>query len=370
MSSVSSYGGVVIEVNGARGATGAASGPLGSGSVTAATVSNSGAEQGAILTKLGGAANDLSNVPGLVEAATDFEGSGVASLKHDRLIFIDPAPTTTDVFGIKVVRRAPTGGTAGWVNAGLIVDLTTQAGTTAFEWGAIFKLDNYANAGQNVALYGQAYKRGDASTGAAVFEAIDPREIANPTSGMPALEVDIRACGTDDNIGRAGIDIVATRLGPDGAHTGADMVCGSGLSFQNGSDVGHAAFGRLIWAKPGTEADIGIDFSVATINSVAMLLAANQPICFSTDLTRKFYHNGSGYQFCGPAGTPVAQIADNGTYYVGANQIIGSRNTGWTASTGTATKGGFNASSVTLPQLASQVKALQDALTLHGLIGS
>lgn len=359
-----------VRQRGARGPAGAASGPLGSGSVTAATVSNSGAEQGAILTKLGGAANDLSNVPGLVEAATDFEGSGVASLKHERLIFIDPAPTNTDVFGVKILRRAPSGGSPGWVNAGLIVDLTTQAGTTAFEWGAIFKLDNYANAGQNVAFYGQAYKRGEASTGAGVFEAIDPREIADPTSGMPALEVDIRACGTDDLNSRNAIDIVATRLGPDGAHTGADMVCGSGLSFQNGSDVGHAAFGRLIWAKPGTETDIGIDLSVATINSIAILLAQSQVICFDVGLTRKLYHNGGGYQFCGSAGTPVAQITDNGAYYVGANQIIGSRNTGWTASTGTATKGGFNASSVTLPQLASQVKALQDALTLHGLIGS
>lgn len=359
-----------VRQRGARGPAGAASGPLGSGSVTAATVSNSGAEQGAILTKIGGAAGDLSNVPGLVEAATNFEGSGVASLKHERLIFIDPSPSNTDVFGIKVVRRAPTGGTAGWVNAGLIVDLTTQAGTTAFEWGAIFKLDNYANAGQNVAFYGQAYKRGEASTGAGVFEAIDPREIADPTSGMPALEVDIRACGTDDLNSRNAIDIVATRLGPDGAHTGADMVCGSGLSFQNGSDVGHAAFGRLIWAKPGTETDIGIDLSVATINSIAILLAQSQAICFDVGLTRKLYHNGGGYQFCGSAGTPVAQITDNGAYHVGANQIIGSRNTGWTASTGTATKGGFNTSSVTLPQLASQVKALQDALTLHGLIGS
>lgn len=51
-------------------------------------------------------------------------------------------------------------------------------------------------------------------------------------------------------------------------------------------------------------------------------------------------------------------------------KLLGGRDTGWTAFTGTASKGGFATGSVTLVQLAQVVKALQDALTAHGVVGS
>lgn len=51
-------------------------------------------------------------------------------------------------------------------------------------------------------------------------------------------------------------------------------------------------------------------------------------------------------------------------------QVVGARNTGWTAATGSSTKGGFAAGSVTLPNLAQNVKAILDALITHGLIGT
>lgn len=314
------------------------------------------------------ALTDLSNVSGFNDVDPDFEGSGIVAVMHDRMIFTQSAPTNADGWGVRFLRRPPAGGTTG-VNAAVVVDTTTQAGTATFEFNLLAKLLNYATTGQHTAFYAQAQKFADSATISGVSEAIDPRNIANPTSGMAAFEVDVRACGTDNLNARNGLDIVATRLGPDGAHTGADMVCGSGLSFQNGLDTGHASFGRLIWAKPGTTAVIGIDFSAATIGSAAMVLATNQAICFSADLTRKVYHSGGGYQFTGPAGTPVASIGDSGAYGIAGTQVIGSRNTGWTAPTGTATKGGFDTATVTLPQLAAQMKALQDALTLHGLIG-
>jgi hypothetical protein len=51
-------------------------------------------------------------------------------------------------------------------------------------------------------------------------------------------------------------------------------------------------------------------------------------------------------------------------------KLLGARDTGWTAFTGTASKGGFATSTVTLPQLAQVVKALQDALTAAGIVGA
>jgi hypothetical protein len=57
-------------------------------------------------------------------------------------------------------------------------------------------------------------------------------------------------------------------------------------------------------------------------------------------------------------------------YFIGANQVVGVRNTGWAAMTGTANSNTvYDTASVTLAQLAGRVMSLQAALTTHGLIG-
>lgn len=56
---------------------------------------------------------------------------------------------------------------------------------------------------------------------------------------------------------------------------------------------------------------------------------------------------------------------------VGANQVIGARDTGWSAMTGATNKAAtYDTASVTLAQLAGRVMALQAALTTHGVIGA
>lgn len=63
--------------------------------------------------------------------------------------------------------------------------------------------------------------------------------------------------------------------------------------------------------------------------------------------------------------TATPNIALNGL------QIIGTRNTGWSAMTGTSNKATvYDTSTVTLAQLAGRVMAMQAALTTHGLIGA
>lgn len=59
------------------------------------------------------------------------------------------------------------------------------------------------------------------------------------------------------------------------------------------------------------------------------------------------------------------------SYRVSNTQVVGARNTGWTAMTGTADKATvFDTASVTLPQLAARVLSMQAALTTHGLLGA
>lgn len=59
-----------------------------------------------------------------------------------------------------------------------------------------------------------------------------------------------------------------------------------------------------------------------------------------------------------------------GDYYINDVKVVGERATGWSASTGTATRTAFATSTVTTEQLAQRVKALIDDLIAHGLIGS
>ena len=54
----------------------------------------------------------------------------------------------------------------------------------------------------------------------------------------------------------------------------------------------------------------------------------------------------------------------------GGNQVVAGRRTGWSAASGTAARGGFATSTVTIAELAERVKALIDDLTAHGLIGA
>lgn len=58
------------------------------------------------------------------------------------------------------------------------------------------------------------------------------------------------------------------------------------------------------------------------------------------------------------------------SYKVGANQVVGARQTGWSAMTGTANIAtAYDTSTVTLAQLAARVLSIQAAITTHGLIG-
>lgn len=76
--------------------------------------------------------------------------------------------------GIPTVRisRTPQQGASGLNNA-LAVLVKVPQGNTSFEWSQLNQMANYADAGQNVAFYAQAYKHGLGSTWGGTFEAQD-----------------------------------------------------------------------------------------------------------------------------------------------------------------------------------------------------
>lgn len=63
-------------------------------------------------------------------------------------------------------------------------------------------------------------------------------------------------------------------------------------------------------------------------------------------------------------------VKQNGSIQIDGSQVLGDRNTGWTAMTGTQNKvATYDVATVTLAQLAGRIAALQAALTAHGLLG-
>lgn len=71
-----------------------------------------------------------------------------------------------------------------------------------------------------------------------------------------------------------------------------------------------------------------------------------------------------------PKGTGLVSTGTNG-YGVNGVKVLGARDTGWAAMTGTANESTvYDTATVTLAQLAGRVMALQAALTTHGLIGA
>lgn len=67
----------------------------------------------------------------------------------------------------------------------------------------------------------------------------------------------------------------------------------------------------------------------------------------------------------------VSGLVNAPEYRVANTKVVGARDTGWVAMTGTPDEStAYATSTVTLPQLAGRVMALQAALTTHGLIGT
>lgn len=199
------------------------------------------------------------------------------------------------------------GGTAGQVASGMVLSTSVSSGVEDFVWNFTSVLNNSANAGENVAIYGQGNR--DAGIGpiwAGVFEAKDKTNTSGAgKGGLVGIEVDVFANGTDDASNRIGIDVVV------GKGVGGGDACsatyGIKIGPQNGTitngtfNIGYSATGCVSadylsqsesvsgFQASGTNTfgvlldgthTVGIDLSQATIANQAIRLAAGQQIAF------------------------------------------------------------------------------------------
>ncbi len=272
-------------------------------------------------------------------------------------------------FATQYFRRnaSHTGGAPGFATSCLRVETyVSNAAATNYEWAFTAKMDNSATGGgQNVAAYLQGIKRSTGPTWGAVIEVIEANAINDPTTGTVALEIDMNCNGTDANNARIGLDLAVRKT----TGVGAAAVAGFGYRIQNGGDASSLVNIGYGFAT-GMTAICGFATHTCTITQSAFKMAQGQNIAFNAASTRTLSYNGGALVWTGASGNASA-ISDSGAYIVGANQVVGSRDTGYGAMTGTADKAtAFATGTVTLAQLASRVLSLQASLTAHGLIGA
>lgn len=283
---------------------------------------------------------------------------------------INPTSTTATDVGTFLVQRhtTHTGGTPGFVCAGIRADSYVSSGVTNYEWAGVFVVHNSATGGQNVGGYLQGNKlAGAGPTWGGVIECIDYSG-GNPTTGSVTLELDVRGNGADTNKARIGIDIAATVL--DSAAPGTTMHASYGIRFQTNNNP-NVTFDNLIGCAPGINAGLGIDLSPATITGAAIKLANVQAIQFDTSVLQSNTDNGLDHSY---GGTLQNRLLKTGGLQVHSVKVVGDRQGGWTLPTGTLSRATFDQSTVTTAQLAQRVAALITDLygsgSGHGLIGA
>lgn len=235
--------------------------------------------------------------------------------------FFKAAPSATDGYNVAAyVFRDTTGllgGTAGNVNPTFRSYTKTGSGVAAYEWGILSVLDNYATAGEDVAIYGQGNKgTGVGPTWAAVVEARDRSNNPNPTTALVGIEVDVFANGADANSSRIGIDVVAGIGVPGGVPPA--IYAGIRIGPQN-EDAANATISNGLLLKGamtnainlfssgetgitfGNSLVTGMDLSRGSYAGEAVLLNANQAIRFDTtaNLSLSYHSSAAVFLFSG-----------------------------------------------------------------------
>jgi hypothetical protein len=171
--------------------------------------------------------------------------------------FNGASPTVSDAVGSVFITRDTTGlsgGSSAFVNSALKIYTKTGYSETALEWGTLSVLDNYAGAGENVAVYGQANKYYSGPTWGATFEV---KDYTNSNVGaIYGIEVDVWANGAGAN-NRFGIGFnfgnalggvkptidVGIDFSPNAGNRGAAQL-GTGLRFLIDASIANLAVGN------------------------------------------------------------------------------------------------------------------------------
>jgi hypothetical protein len=182
------------------------------------------------------------------------------------------------------------------------------------------------------------------------------------TSGDTLTPTKLNAARTVTEIVNADINasaaIVGTKIDPD-------------FGAQNVETTGNVTANRLV-AGVGSVGVPSVTFTGD--GNTGIFHPAADTIAFCKDATEVMRITSDGKVGIGTSSPGYLLDVDGivnttASFRVNGVFVVGARQTGWTAPTGTATRTTFATASVTLPQLAQRVHALIDDLIAHGLIG-
>lgn len=176
--------------------------------------------------------------------------------------------------------------------------------------------------------------------------------------------------GPTDSIARQDGELITiTGSGDDGGLTVLNSAANGYSQLRCTNDVGHSLMLWQAGSSQGFHSGQGLMYT----NQLHIFTDANIP---GGDGSINLYTNVPGYwvdsprfQFTGDGAFKLNDV-NTARIILRGSQVVGSRRTGWTAPTGIADRSTFNTATVTTEELARRLKALEDDLTAHGLIGN
>lgn len=151
------------------------------------------------------------------------------------------------------------------------------------------------------------------------------------------------------------------------------VICNGGGYFAKAVFAANDASGVHYYGNSGlTMRDLGTGTSTYLDLAFGSASHGAYNIRSSNAATVRFNIDTSGHvTLGGTAGNYLNINNATGELRINGTKVSGPRDTGWTAMTGTTDKAtAYDTATVTLPQLAGRVMALQAALTAHGKIGT
>ncbi len=166
-----------------------------------------------------------------------------------------------------------------------------------------------------------------------------------------------------------------------------------GGEFNIGIDFEHCVIHGFAMISPGFAINGGGEVSAAdgavslidpTNGGLSMGKIGSVPYIDMTTTAASDYdvriqaYDGTGTTGQGSLAIHALSLTTDANFYIDSGKaiynsgqkVLGGRDTGWTAMTGTSNKAtSYSTGSITLPQLAERVNALQTALTTHGILG-
>jgi hypothetical protein len=256
--------------------------------------------------------------------STNVQSTGLSGTDGDSLMFYADVTSASAEANLSIVRVQKTadyaGGTAGNVKTASWTTLTVEDGPLDYHWAGLDQLVNYASAGENVARYSKAEKRGTGPTWAGCFD-IEDRMPSGTAGGALGIEVTAKATGSDADSSRNGVNIALHRI--PGAGTLNEWGRGFWTStipteldnrfrmayantapisyavfFNDGDDAGTGEGGALLRDQGSLVR--GVDLADATYSTnEAIRLATNHRIAFTADGAHYMRSTGTVVQVVG-----------------------------------------------------------------------